>query len=124
MTFATYYQFVSTFPSPQSVLAFTFIALIIPAIYWLGIGRYRFLEGIHIPGPRALPFIGHLLDLARHEYQYHSLIDTYYKRYGRVFGMYLQAKPTIVVSDPEMIKQVLVKDFAKFHDRQVSLLIP
>ena len=33
--------------------------------------------------------------------------------------MYLNSLPTVVVGDPDMLKQILVKDFAKFHDRLV-----
>ena len=111
---------ISTFLSPLALLAFTLATLIIPIIYWLGTGRYSVLKSLNLPGPKPLPFVGHLFDLAKYKYNYHLMIDTYYKDFGRVFGMYLQSTPTIVVSDPEMIKQILVKDFAKFHDRQAS----
>ena len=118
MIFAASNQFISTLPSLFAILVSTLVAF---TIYWLAIGRYRFLNSIDISGPKPLPFVGHLFDLAKHKYNYHLLLDTYYKKYGRVFKMYFQAKPTIVVSDPDMIKQILVKDFSKFHDRQVSL---
>ena len=41
----------------------------------------------------------------------------YSKRYGRVFKMAFGRRPTVVVTDPEMIKQITIKEFHKFQNR-------
>lgn len=41
----------------------------------------------------------------------------YTKRYGRVFKMGFGRRPTVVVTDPEMIKQITIKEFHKFQNR-------
>lgn len=46
------------------------------------------------------------------------------KKYGKVYGSYLGTQPTIVVSDPEMVKEITIKQFWNFSDRNaVSLNI-
>ena len=45
------------------------------------------------------------------------------KLYGKVYGLYLLKTPSVVVSDPEILKVILVKEFEKFHDRPVSIFI-
>ncbi|CAG2168055.1 unnamed protein product [Oppiella nova] len=42
----------------------------------------------------------------------------WYKTYGKVYGLYILSKPRLTVADPELIKQILVKDFDAFRNRQ------
>ena len=92
----------------------------------VGVAPFRVLKnafGDKVPGPTALPCIGNMLDAVKHKGQMHLQIEEYCKRYGDVFGMYLLGSlPTLVISDLDMIKEVLVKDFQAFRDRPVSSL--
>lgn len=73
-----------------------------------------------LPGPSPLPFLGNLLDLIKLKGQIHLHIDGYYKKYGRLFTMFLLTKrPSLIIGDPEMTKEILVKEFQSFHDRPV-----
>ncbi|XP_077510054.1 cytochrome P450 3A41-like [Amblyomma americanum] len=40
-----------------------------------------------------------------------------YKRYGRVYGSYQGTAPTLVVGDPDIIREVLVTKFQNFSDK-------
>ncbi|CAG2108560.1 unnamed protein product, partial [Medioppia subpectinata] len=42
----------------------------------------------------------------------------WYKTYGKTHGFYEWGAPILTVSDPELIKQILVKDFYKFRNRR------
>ena len=44
------------------------------------------------------------------------------KRYGKVFGYYEGPTPVLVISEPEMVKEVFVKQFGNFHGRKVNSL--
>lgn len=41
-----------------------------------------------------------------------------YKKMGRIFGIYELGKPTLIVADPDLVKQVLVKDFQLLPNRR------
>lgn len=41
----------------------------------------------------------------------------YTKTYGRVFKMGFGRRPTVVITDPDMIKQITIKEFPKFQNR-------
>lgn len=95
-------------------------------LYLWGIAPYRrsiIVAAVgDLPGPTPLPFVGNLLDLIKHKGQLHLHMDEYYKKYGRLFTMFMFFKrPSIVISDPEMIKEIYVKEFQSFHDRPVSI---
>ena len=113
-------QLISTVSPFSTALVFTLLVLLIACIYWFGYGRFQHFKKDGLIGPEPEFFFGSTLALAKSKFQVHSLIDSYYKKYGKVFGFYFNSRPTVVIGDPDMVKQILVKDFAKFHDREVS----
>jgi len=83
------------------------------AIYLYGIWPYRRLR--HIPGPEPEPFLGHLpqhLELGLPDF-YRKVA----KQYGKVAKVFMGRTPVVIVSDPELTKQVGMKLFKSFHDR-------
>ena len=44
-------------------------------------------------------------------------------KYGHVWGYMEGLRPTIVVSDVEMMKEIYIKEFRKFYSRKVSRLL-
>ncbi|EDO36004.1 predicted protein, partial [Nematostella vectensis] len=80
---------------------------------------FSFLKNLGIPGPKPWPFIGNLPILFKKKH------DTYaqeylVKTYGRLCGYYRGTRASILVADPEMAQQILVKEFDKFVNRGVS----
>lgn len=47
----------------------------------------------------------------------HEVVRKNYETYGRVYGSYQGIVPTLVVGDPDLLSDVLVKDFKAFSDR-------
>ena len=47
----------------------------------------------------------------------HLMCLDYSKKYGKVFALCLGGKPTLVVADPETLKQIMIKDFPNFRNR-------
>ncbi|KAJ6222391.1 hypothetical protein RDWZM_000936 [Blomia tropicalis] len=44
--------------------------------------------------------------------------DELIKKFGTIFGFYMVGKPTILVAEPELIQQVVAKDFTTFNNRR------
>lgn len=40
-----------------------------------------------------------------------------------LFRVYIFREPFLMVADPDMIKDILVKEFLKFHDRKVNIFV-
>ena len=100
-------------------------AVILFVVYYFWISPYQALKACYHNGPTPLPFIGHLHDLIRHKGKFHLQLDEYYKKYGNVFVLssMFTSKPCFVISVPEMIKDIFVKEFESFSDRPVSLTL-
>lgn len=45
------------------------------------------------------------------------------KKYGKVFGFFEGLEPQLFISDPDIIKGILVKDFDHFVNHQVKSLM-
>lgn len=73
----------------------------------------------HLPGPKPWPFVNRLPSIIKARGEFHLEFDWYYKKYGKLFVM-TSDEVAFGVSEPEMIKQIFVKDFDSFCDRIVS----
>ncbi|CAG2169564.1 unnamed protein product [Oppiella nova] len=68
-----------------------------------------------IKGPRPIPIFGNLLDFFIIPQPLQEL--KWFKKYGKIYGHYLGKTPVLNISDPELIKQIMVKDFHLFPNR-------
>ena len=67
-------------------------------------------------GPRPIFPFGYTL--AKALYRPDELEKRYSAQYGKVYGVYTGLLPTLTITDAELIKQVLVKDFHHFVNRR------
>lgn len=110
------------------MFGFTYVPLIILVCIPIGIYFYSLYMNSYwkrnkVPFVPANPIVGNLLDamlfrkcvaeVFAHIYNYKRSIDK------PLVGCMLFHKPAFFIRDPELIKQVLVKDFASFNDRYV-----
>lgn len=96
------------------------VLVLLALVYWNGVKDFSLLTEIALNGPKPLPYVGNFLDVFKYG-GLHKTLLAYFKQYGRVYKMALGRKPTIVISDPEMVKQVTVKEFSKFRNRTPPL---
>lgn len=86
------------------------------ALYWLVRRKWKLglFQRHGIPGPEPDLFWGNFMQLKQDRIQ---VMERWIAQHGKVFGFYMGEAPFMVVSDPEMVKQCLVKEFQAFHDR-------
>ena len=95
------------------VLAYTF---------WREAHNEATRKKINVPGPRSWPFVGNLLDIRKFN-GIHLLLCDYIQKYGKVFSLRLGSKLSVVVADPDIVKQILVKDFWNSRNHFVEATI-
>ena len=104
----------------QDISLSTWLAILLGSlvfIYWQGVYRYYSILGSSpLPGPKPWPWIGNLPDVFKYGGMHKMLLNYFYK-YGRVHKLCIGRAPAIVVSDTEIIKQIMVKEFEKFTNR-------
>lgn len=92
------------------------VLLIALFLYWCGTRSFGDLKKLNVSGPKPLPFLGNFLEVRNYD-GLHLLHLDYFKKYGKVFALCLGARPSLVVGDPEMLKQIMIKDFPSFRNR-------
>ncbi|XP_054165716.1 cytochrome P450 3A2-like [Oppia nitens] len=70
----------------------------------------------NIDGPKPLSIFGNLLD--KYSTAKPLLELQWYRQFGRLYGTYTGPLHDLTIADPELIKQILVKDFHRFRNRR------
>ena len=111
-------EVLQAFADWQTILIASAILLVVYLFSFYSSVKTRFGG---IPGPTPLPILGHLLDVMKHKGQMHLQLDEYYRKYGQVFAAAIFGKtPCLVAADPEMLRDIFVKEFDCFSERPVS----
>ncbi|KAL3139154.1 hypothetical protein ABBQ32_005938 [Trebouxia sp. C0010 RCD-2024] len=69
----------------------------------------------NIPGPTPKFPLGNLAEIQRKQ-RFKAYAD-WGKQYGDTYKVFFVRQPIIVTTDPNLVRQITVKDFNKFHDR-------
>lgn len=79
--------------------------------------RYQYFSQRGIRTPTTHFLFGHLKTLWSAE-SFHRQLESWTKQYGKIYGIYQGTVPTLVVSDPDFLQEVFVKQFHVFHARK------
>ncbi|XP_037049483.1 cytochrome P450 3A24-like [Bradysia coprophila] len=94
------------------------LALVVISLFYLIYMRQQqmsTMKRLGIPGPRPNFIFGHLIEIVSEGFN--SLFPKWTKKYGPIVGFYIGGRPQLLVTDLELIRRVLVKDFQIFSNR-------
>ncbi|CAI5449902.1 unnamed protein product [Caenorhabditis angaria] len=96
-----------------------FTALIVIGLsYYLAVWTYWKRRGI--PGPIGFPILGNVLEMIDHDAPPFLQFQKWSQKYGSYFGITEGLSKTLVISDPEMVNEVFVKQFDNFYGRKLN----
>lgn len=103
--------------SLQLFTEFLGITLALAALlYWYGTRSFAVLKKINLPGPKPHAFVGNFPEIRKagglHEYFLKSA-----QKYGKCFTTCFGKAVGVVVTDPDILKIVMLKEFPNFRNR-------
>ncbi|XP_038174458.1 thromboxane-A synthase [Arvicola amphibius] len=104
-----------------TVVTLTLSVALLALLKWYSTSAFSRLEKLGIRHPRPSPFVGNLMFFRQGFWE--SQLELR-EQYGPLCGYYLGRRMYIVISEPDMIKQVLVENFSNFSNRMASGLEP
>lgn len=95
------------------------IFAVILVIYYYFTSTFDFWKSRGIPGPQPIPLFGNVKDVMLTRKAMSNYLLEIYKSYigEPVIGIFARRTPVLIVKDPDLIKDILIKDFSKFADR-------
>lgn len=98
------------------VLVFSFS--LSAAFYWFMTKNFNYWAKRNVFQLKPVPFLGDFGDcILQRKCVGDAIRDLYEKSKGhKLFGFYVYHKPFLMIRDPELIKQVLIKDFEYFRN--------
>ncbi|XP_037538689.1 thromboxane-A synthase [Nematolebias whitei] len=91
-------------------LFFIFLGL----LYWFSVYPFSVLSRYGIKHPKTVPFFGNMLMFHKGYFESTSNIV---RTHGKLCGYYFGRKPVVLLAEPDLIKQVMVKEFGSFPNR-------
>nr|CAD7419135.1 unnamed protein product [Timema cristinae] len=89
------------------------------AIYWYLTSTFDYWKLKGVPYLEPTPLVGNMKDAFLMRRCQHEVFNDIYQKFERhrYCGLYQFKQPEFMVRDPELVKNVLVKDFSNFQDR-------
>lgn len=102
---------------------FTTIVLLILLLYYWSTSTYNYWNNLGIPGPRPTPLFGNSASYFLRQMSIPENLDDLYKKWKHVpfFGTYNARAPTLVITDPKLVNDILIKDFNVFPGRGLNI---
>ncbi|XP_026474277.1 cytochrome P450 9e2-like [Ctenocephalides felis] len=100
-----------------------YLAVIVVLLYFLGVSNHNYFAKLGIPFAKPLPWIG---NMAPFVFKQNSLLDMLVDLYNKfpdskICGIFEFRNPVVLIRDPDIIKQIGVKDFDHFLDHRVKI---
>ena len=95
------------------------LGLLTTAVYYYLTKNFDFWKKQNVPGPKPIPFFGNFKDFLFGKTHIALLMMKYYNEFKSepMIGIFGKKNPSLILKDPDLIKDVLIKDFNVFPDR-------
>ncbi|CAG9823198.1 unnamed protein product [Phaedon cochleariae] len=102
-------------------MLFVVIVILIALLYYSSKRNLNYWERMGIPGPKPYPIIGNMGDIFIGKRGAEEIYADIYRKYeGYPFvGVYKAGIPVLLVRDPDLIKNIVQKDFNIFHENDI-----
>lgn len=99
------------------------IAVVFLSLYYYFTKNFHHWKNLGIPGPRPLPLVGNFKDAITKTTAFGDIFKQLYEEYKHepVFGIFFKYRPILLVNDLDLIKDILIKDFAVFASRGLDI---
>ncbi|CAJ1053984.1 cytochrome P450 3A30-like [Xyrichtys novacula] len=100
------------FSAETWTLLVAFVTLLYVYIMW----PYGVFKKMGIPGPKPIPLFGTILNYRK---GFTNFDEECFKKYGKIWGIFDGRQPVLCITDPAMVKTVLVKEcYSLFTNRR------
>nr|CAD2189497.1 unnamed protein product [Meloidogyne enterolobii] len=86
-------------------------------LFWTAKRKSNYWKNRGIPGPEPLPIKGNIDLIFGNKNPFSLQLFNWSKKYGRIYGIKHGWNNVLVVSEPKMVKELLVEKFEYFHGR-------
>ena len=101
-------------------LSLGFVALFL-LFYYYCTSSFSYWNSQGIAGPKPLPLFGTMIDVLLNKVYLGDHFHELYQQFKNepMFGVFTLRTPLLIIKDPDLIKDVLIKDFSSFSDRGI-----
>lgn len=95
------------------------LSAVLIGIYIYDVYKHSYWKRRNIPGPKPVPIFGNFMEQILGKSSVHEKFRDLYLIWKNepFIGIYISIHPCLLINDPELIKQILVKDFNDFPQR-------
>lgn len=97
----------------------TLISVILLAVHQYYKNMHSYWQKLGVSGPKPWPIIGNMAELVSTKRR--DTVASWRRKYGKVYGIYEGTRPVLMVSDPDILQQISIKDFDSFVNHDASL---
>ena len=92
-------------------------------LYYYCTSTFDFWTIRGVRGPKPLPFLGNLKDVFFARLSFGNYLKIAYDEFKNepMVGIFARRTPFLLLRDPDLIKDILIKDFRKFADRGIKI---
>jgi cytochrome P450 family 6 len=104
-------------------ISLTISSAVFIGLYLYFIRNFSFWKRLGVPYAKPLPFLGNLKECVSLKLTIGEHLKNLYDEYGDkpYVGIFCFDQPSLLVRDPELVKNILVKDANIFQDRIVTI---